>query len=157
MTVLTEADGIVCPRTIAGKYLTVVEPDNSSLAAVHRVVAALEAVRDLRLLTDYGPWGRGHDGGHAALPIYRTWRDGQIMNTPMGSLRFPGHDIATVFGTLSCWADGGRAGRFAAAELKVDVMAKEVTASDVVIPYYKAAHWTRGWADRGKAARFSRR
>lgn len=76
------------------------------------------------------------------------------MNIPMGSLRFPGHDIATVFGTLSCWADGGRAGRFAAAELKVDVMAKEVTASDVVIPYYKAAHWTRGWADRGKAARF---
>ena len=35
---------------------------------------------------------------------------------------------------LSCWADGARAGRFAAAELKVDVVAKELQGMEMVVP-----------------------
>ena len=172
MKVLTEADGIVCPRTIAGKYLSIVEPDHRSLDAVDRVIAALEPVRDLRLLTDNGPWGRGSDHSHGALPIYRIWRDGPLRLIPgAGQFRIPGHAIEEVFVALSCWADGARAGRVAAAELKVDVVAKELQGMDMIVPrdaasfpsvpsmrrprrYYKAAHWTRGWADREKAARF---
>ena len=171
MKVLTEADGIVCPRTIAGKYLQLVEPDNGSLDAVDRVIAALEPVRDLRLLTDKGPWGNGSESYHGALPIYRIWRDGPLVLTHEGQFRIPGHAIEEVFVALSCWADGARAGRFAAAELKEDVMSKEFSGMDMVVPrdaasfpsvpsmrrprrYYKAAHWTRGWADREKAARF---
>ena len=134
MKVLTEADGIVCPRTIAGKYLSIVEPDNRSLAAVDRVIAALEPVRDLRLLTDKGPWGNGSESYHGALPIYRIWRDGPLVLTHEGQFRIPGHAIEEVFVALSCWADGARAGRFAAAELKVDVMAKEFQGMDMVVP-----------------------
>ena len=134
MKVLTEADGIVCPRTIAGKYLQLVEPDNGSLDAVDRVIAALEPVRDLRLLTDKGPWGNGSESYHGALPIYRIWRDGPLVLTHEGQFRIPGHAIEEVFVALSCWADGARAGRFAAAELKEDVMSKEFSGMDMVVP-----------------------
>ena len=130
------------------------------------------SVSHLRLLTDNGPWGRGSDHSHGALPIYRFWRDGPLrLIQGAGQLRIPGHAIEEVFVALSCWADGARAGRFAAAELKVDVVAKELQGMDMIVPrdaasfpsvpsmrrprrYYKAAHWTRGWADREKAARF---
>ena len=139
-TGFTVADGIVCPRTIAGKYLTIVEPDNGSLAAIHRVVAALEPVRDLRLLTKNGPWGRGSDHSHGALTIYRIWRDGQLVLIPgQGQIRVPGHAIEEVFVALSCWADGARAGRFAAAELKEDVMSKEFQGMDMVVPHDAAS------------------
>ena len=46
----------------------------------------------------------------------------------------PGHAIEEVFVALSCWADAARAGRFAAAELKEDVMSKEFSGMDMVVP-----------------------
>ena len=51
----------------------------------------------------------------------------------------PGHAIEEVFVALSCWADGARAGRFAAAELKEDVMSKEFQGMDMVVPHDAAS------------------
>ena len=82
-----------------------------------------------------GPWGNGSESYHGALPIYRIWRDGQLVLIPgQGQIRVPGHAIEEVFVALSCWADAARAGRFAAAELKEDVMSKEFSGMDMVVP-----------------------
>ena len=67
-----------------------------------------------------------------ALRLHLVLRIGRLQRVPeVGRLSCATRPRT---GRGRCWADGARAGRFAAAELKEDVMSKEFSGMDMVVP-----------------------
>ena len=175
MKLLTTAD-LVCRRTVAGKFLAIVEPVRPAIRppqalrreivepAIKRVVAALEHVHpELLLFPSHGSSPYSSD---EAAPILIMWICSleniptRIMHGSRMMLSFPVFPELHAFArAIECWANSALAGYVVCIqELHVAIppQCAQMMNKPLIRPIdeEKGRELTRDWVDRKKAAQF---